>query len=459
MSTAQHLQLLAQDTVAVDAVLQYFASVVLTPLGLAALSAGGLFVAVVLFVRKGVPVLSASTMVLLTMMIHESTLTKNILVGPLNSLRSISRPISFALMAAASLAALAVPLGDRLRTVSFPALAMYLFQLYYAVNLMFFVETLKGMLALFSISAMFLVCVVGFGRRMQDVASARRTIEVFAWVGIAFCGMNLLQLALGPGSAVLGGRFAGISGNAQQAGAVCAALLITNLYLFGDLPASRPLKWIAAAVAGIVGLLLIWTGSRTSVLSAGIGILLMYRFQLGRAVIAACSAGMVLAIALTVFQDSSEGLERILSSSTGDTRAAVFSNALADWMSSPIIGVMPFGYENGVESSYLRALANLGIVGGIVLLVPFGAMGISMFRILWIGRSNPEPRRLCDLYFGMIGSFVIMNILEGFAFGVLTFPMMTIYVILALGGFLTERYSMAGMAALQDLDDWETSPA
>jgi hypothetical protein len=59
----------------------------------------------------------------------------------------------------------------------------------------------------------------------------------------------------------------------------------------------------------------------------------------------------------------------------------------------------------------------------------------------------------------MIGSFVIMNILEGFAFGVLTFPMMTIYVMLALGGFLAERYSMAGIGELQDLDDWEASPA
>lgn len=459
MSTVPQPLLLAQDTVAVDTVLQYFASVVLTPIGLTALAAGGLFVALTLFVRKGVPVFSASAMALLTMMIHEKTLTQNILVGPLNSLRSISRPLAFALMAAASLAALAVPVGDRLRSVSFPALAMYLFQLYYAINLMFFVEPLKGLLAIFSISAMFLVCVVGFGRRMQDLPSARGAMEVFAWVGVAFCGMNLIQLALGPGSAVLGGRFAGISGNAQQAGAVCAALLITNLYLFGDLPASRPLKWIAASVAGVVGLLLVWTGSRTSVLSAGIGVMLMYRLQLGRAILAAVSAGMVLVVAQSFFRDSSEGLERILSSSTGDTRAAVFAGALADWMSSPIIGVMPFGYENGVESSYLRALASLGIVGAIAMSVPFGAMALSMFRTLWIGRNNPEPRRLCDLYFAMIGSFVIMNVLEGFAFGVLTFPMMTLYVTLALGGFLAERYSAADAAALQDFDDWEASPA
>lgn len=451
--------ILAQDTVAVDTVLQYFATVVLTPLGLAGLAVGGLAVALTLFIRKGVPFLSAATMVLLTMMIHESTLTKNILVGPLNSLRSISRPISFALMAAASAAALAIPIGARFRSVPFPALAMYLFQMYYAVNLMFFVEPLKGALAIFSISAMFVVCVIGYGRRMQDIDSTRRVLEVYAWVGMAFCGMNLLQLAAGPGSAVIGGRFAGVSGNAQQAGAVCSALLLANLYLFGDLPTLRPMKWICAVLVGILGLFIVWSGSRTSVLATGLGILLMYRLQLGRAAIAGIVTGGILLAALSFFQDSSEGLERITSTSTGDTRAAVFADAIADWMSSPIIGVMPFGYENGVESSYLRALASLGIIGGIALLVPFGAMAISMFRVLWIGRAHPETRKQSDLYFGVIGSFVLMNLLEGFAFGVLTFPMMSIYIMLALGGFIAEQYSGATMLASDSEDEWQAYPA
>jgi hypothetical protein len=271
--------------------------------------------------------------------------------------------------------------------------------------------------------------------------------------------MNLLQLAIGPGSAVIGGRFAGVSGNAQQAGAVCSALLLANLYLFGELSALRPMKWISAVLVGMLALFIVWSGSRSSVLSTGLGILLMYRLQLGRAAIAGIVTGTVLLAAFSLFQDSSEGLERIVSSSTGDTRAAVFAGAIAAWMSSPIIGVMPFGYESGVESSYLRALASLGIVGFLVLLVPFLSMGASMFRVLWIGRARPEARRQCDLYFGVIGSFVLMNFLEGFAFGVLTFPMMSTYVMLALGGFLTEQYAGGVVTAPESEDDWQAHPA
>jgi hypothetical protein len=456
-STVFRLPILAQDTVAVDTVLQYFATVVLTPLGLAGLAAGALAIALILFIRKGVPVLPALTMVLLTMMIHESTLSRNILVGPLHSLRSISRPISFALMAAAVLATLAIPRGDRSRTVPFTAFALYLFQMYYALNMVFFVDPLKGFLALFSISAMFVVCVIGFGRRMQDVDSARVAMEVFAWVGIAFCGLNLLQLAVGPGSAVVGGRFAGISGNAQQAAGVCTSLFLTNLYLFGDLSPLRPMKWVCAVLAGVLALFILWSGSRSGVLASGIGVLLMYRFSLGRAAAAAIFAGFFLFVGFLLFEGSSEGFGRIIDTGTGNTRAAVFANAVADWMSSPLIGVMPFGYENGVESSYLRALASLGILGVIAILIPFAAMAASLPKALWVGRLHPEARRLSDLYVGVIGSFVIINVFEGFAFGVLTFPMMAIYLVLAAGGFLFDRYpSSVTIGEIGD-SDWNVS--
>jgi hypothetical protein len=446
------LAVLAQDTVAVDAVLQYFATVVLTPLGIIGLSFGAVLLGLVLFVGKGVPVLSAATMVLLTMMIHERTLTQNILIGPLQSLRSLSRPLSFAIIAVASLAALFSSAGNRVRAVPLVALMMYGFQMYYATNMLVFVDPLKGALAYFSITGMFIVCTVGFGRRIQDAESARTAMEVFAWVGMAFCGMNLLQLLVSPGSAVIVGRFAGVSGNAQQAAGICVPMLLANLYLFGALPPSRLLKWVCAALSGVVGLFLLWTGSRTGYLAAGIGVVLMYRLSLGRAAFAAIAAGVVLVIGLSLFSDSADGIERVIGGEAGNTRTQVFENALSDWASSPILGVMPFGFESGVESSYLRALASLGLVGLLLLLVPFTSMLASMPRALWIGRVDSDVRGLADLYFAYTGSWLAMNFFEGFAFGVLSFPMMALYTMLALGGFLAER--RAGVAkAPQDLSD------
>jgi hypothetical protein len=58
----------------------------------------------------------------------------------------------------------------------------------------------------------------------------------------------------------------------------------------------------------------------------------------------------------------------------------------------------------------------------------------------------------------VIGSFVLMNLLEGFAFGVLTFPMMSIYIMLALGGFIAEQYSGATMLASDSEDEWQAYP-
>jgi hypothetical protein len=430
--------LLAQDTVAIGDVFVYFLERLLTPAGIAAFVLGLTGVGLALAFRKGLPVLTWAALFSLTFMIHEATLTQNILIGPFQAFRALTRPISFALMSLAMLAVIGIPRPERGSAIGFASIALFAFQIFYAVQLMFFVAPLKGFLAMFSMTLMFVVCGIGFRRSMYDAESAERSLRVFFWVSLAFLAVNFLQLAGGISTAVINGRFVGISGNANQAGAVCGVLLLCCAYFVNEPLASRPRRIVAAVMLGLLGLLLAWTGSRASALAGVVGIVAMYRLRLGRLAIAGIVLALFAFIGFSVLTDSTEGAQRL--TSTENTRAAVFAVAISDWMSSPIFGTMPFGFESGVESVLLRALASMGVIGGLVVLVPTIAILLTLPRALWTGRVRPELRALSDFYVGS-GAFVLVTFLfEGYLFGVLTFVVMFVYVMLSVGSFLDDVY-------------------
>jgi hypothetical protein len=430
--------LLAQDTVDIGDVFGYFVERLLTPAGIGALVLGLAGTGLALAFRKGLPVLTWAALFSLTFMIHEATLTQNILIGPFQAYRALTRPISFALMSLAVLAVIGMPQLERRGAVGFASVSLYAFQIFYAVQLMFFVDPLKGFLALFSMTLMFVVCGIGFGRSMQDAESGERTLRVFFWVAMAFLAVNFMQLTGGISTAVINSRFVGISGNANQAGAVCGVLLLCCAYFVNEPLTSRPRRMLAGVMLGLLGLLLAWTGSRASALACVTGILAMYRLRLGRLAIAGIVLSTFALIGFSVLTDDATAAERL--TSTENTRAAVFAQAISDWMSSPIFGIMPFGKQSGVESVPLRTLASMGILGGIVVLVPIAAILTTVPRALWIARARPDLRALSDFYVGSVSCIMVTFLFEGYLFGVLTFVVMFIYIILSLGQFLDHAY-------------------
>jgi O-antigen ligase len=107
---------------------------------------------------------------------------------------------------------------------------------------------------------------------------------------------------------------------------------------------------------------------------------------------------------------------------------------------------MPLGYESGSESSYISALANMGLIGGIALLIPFGSMALGAMRALRLRVLRPDLGAQCDLYVGLAAAMVVINGFEAFAFGVLTLPVMVMYSMFALDGFLAEQEAVASSA-------------
>lgn len=444
---------LAQETlssVSTAAQLQYFLSVLLTPTGIAAaiLGGGGLILALV--IGKGMPIFTGTSLFCLTTMLHSQSLTSNILIGPLQSLRNVARPLSVALLIAAILPALAAPRGSRAHPIGGIAGWFFAFQMFYDLQMLAFVDPAKGLLGAVSITGMFLVCAVGLGRRMQDLESVQQCLKIFAWVGFAFMTANMAQLLISPGNAVVAGRLAGVAGNAQQMGTVCSFLILINVYLFNDLPPSRLFKWACLATAGILGMMLIWTGSRTNLLTTTVGITLMYRLQLGRFAILAIAGGIVLMAAVSLFGESTAGMDRILTA--GNTRSDVWQLALESFYESPIVGIMPFGIDAAVESSYITALANTGIIGAGLLLVPFAMLAFAALRAWQLRTIRPELAKLCDFFIGMAGAIIVVNAFEGFAVGVLTFPVMAMYTVFAMGSFLGDEAAVPSMTD----EDWQS---
>ena len=140
---------------------------------------------------------------------------ENQLLGPLQSLRFLSKSVAFAILGVVVFLALpGVSKGDRPRSAGLASTSFFCFQLLYAGEFALFAGEglLRGSFGIVAIMLMYLAFAVGFGRLMQDRASASRSLEVFAWVAVAFVGMNLIQIVFGLSGALVGGRLAGTLG-------------------------------------------------------------------------------------------------------------------------------------------------------------------------------------------------------------------------------------------------------
>jgi hypothetical protein len=444
------VQSLAQSPGGFDAILGYFFSVLGTPLGISLFVLGVLGVALALLSKHSVELLACAAMFMLSTMFdaRENAVSVNILWGPLEQLRAVSRPVALGLAVLATGLVLTIPIGIRRSSTGLAALALLLFQWYHAFHIMLFENTVKGALAVVSTICMFAICAIGFGRRLQDARSTARTVEWFAVLGAAFVATNLFQLVVGPSAMVLSGRLVGIAGNAQQMAAVSSMLLLLNVFVGGDRDASRTMRWIAITNAVFLSTFVIWSGSRTGTLTCLLGILFMYRMRVRRLALVAGGLAVAVLVLWSVLGADTAAAERLVTGS--NTRGEVFEMALEQFSRNPLIGGMPFGEGSGVESSFLRALALHGIVGGILVTMPFLIMGFNALSAYRLGRHDPAYTRLADLFVGMTIAILAVNNLEGFAFGVLTLPAMIMYFALTLGAFLSEQAALDTSRAAGD---------
>jgi len=211
-------------------------------------------------------------------------------------------------------------------------------------------------------------------RNPKELITGLRVISVMAGVG----GMAMLGLALTkPEVSLLYGRLAvaGMCTNTVGANVVMGLLVCGYIALY-----DRSIVWrsYAFAAAGMLAATVVWTGSRTSLITAVVGLSVQVLATSRRRF-----AMIFLILAITVvpyfaieWLGGQAGVQRLAFGV--NTRSAVWARALSLTANAPIIGhgwlaaggVTPAGvpYYNA-HSSFLQALTETGILGLMVFIV------------------------------------------------------------------------------------------
>lgn len=380
-----------------------------------------------------------SLLVLATLVQGSTKFFNNTLFPPLEQLRSGSQVLNGLVLGAIALATSKSAGSSRWKLISAIAIAMLCFELFFGFRLFFAGRALRGALVLVSYVLLFVAIPVGVGRRLQNDRDFESLIRAIGLVGLPYILFNLLQYFYSSGQTITQGRFAGISGNPQSAGLILSLLSITMIWLISRPRSSR---WILPAFVvaiGIGGLLLVWTGSRTSVLATAVGIAVIFRKRLGSMILV---GGFVLAavfVASFFLADGQDILERV--QSTENTRAEVWLVGLQEFLKYPIFGTLGMGEDADlkvVESTPIQTLQVLGVVGFAFLFFIYLAIGSSMRRLFLLRKQSPERGPLIDYVLGAWSTILVMSLFEAVFLGVITFFTITIYLLSTMSAYLLD---------------------
>lgn len=432
-------------------------NLLLTPTGLIVTAVGLATIAGLLASRRGTIVVGALAIFLLSMMRSESRYADNTLVQPLESLRAVSRPLALVLMIALAARMTFVSRGERRFLLVSPVLFLLAFELYYLFMLGVFVDPARSAFGVVAVASVCVTMCLGFGKWMEPQGDGSVIMGMFGLAGIGFLAANLGQLFLGYSNAILGGRLAGVSGNAQQLAATCCLFIIVASYYFSVSRIGSLTRWLSAAGIGILGLFVLWSGSRTGAACTFIILATFFRARVGRLAVVLAVGAMVLLAAASLFEESTFGVERFFYGA--DTRTKVWMFAIDEFARYPLFGAIPAAGEEGqnvVESTYLRSLALMGIVGGGLVLMVVMAMAWTAFRAWRAARRCPWLAPQADVVVSSTAYMIIVNAAEGLMMGVLTIFVVFLYAMFATSAFVLDAAEQADNLAAEP-QEWDAT--
>jgi hypothetical protein len=411
-----------------------------TPVGLIGAALMAVLLAFVFLHRNGIYVGGTIVILMMSMMAQENKYFDNTLFTPLQQLREVSRPITVLLLAAMAGNLMLAPAATRVHTLTFYMVSFFLFQTYYLLRLGMRGEVARAGLGWITDLLILIAFAAGHGKRLERDSDFEKFVNMFGIASIGFIVLNMMQLSLGYGQSIAGGRFAGISGNPQLAGYVSATFIIFGTHIFMRSKLGSPSRWIFGVVIGVLAILILWAGSRMSALSAAAGLVMYFRFRLGSATLLAAVGGISLAIVASIFGESLLGIDRFI---YGDnTRRGIWLALLDEFYSAPVFGAIGMRGEGTIssnESSYLTTLALMGISGAIPLALFVAAMFGLAGKLLFVRRrGNVQPLH-ADLVLSLIAIIFVGSVFEGFFLGIISLPVILIYTAGALGAYLVER--------------------
>jgi hypothetical protein len=279
------------------------------------------------------------------------------------------------------------------------------------------------------------VMVLGVGRWLQDVIDAHRLLRGLACGAALLVGATTLQLLRDQSQVVASGRLWGTTANPQHLAVALALFLGPLSYLVIQRTEAKAWRLFAGAVAGLLVVFLVWTGSRTGVLMALVQFLLLFRLRVGKLILFLTVGGIFVLLGLQLFSNAFDSSGRLLS--TENTRQEAWQRLQADFVRNPLLGVM--GEElGGGESSYLSAASQLGLFGLVPLGVAVGLAVLGLRRLNRIRRYLGDYVLLADMVTAGLVTLAVGGFFEGYLMATVSVAVFFVYVHLMLLAFLVD---------------------
>ncbi|HWE01447.1 MAG TPA: hypothetical protein VG326_03480 [Tepidisphaeraceae bacterium] len=402
--------------------------------------------------------------VVLAILLFTSTLSfgtdalQNPLIAPLQQMRFAAEPITLML-----LIFLVIPSflsqGAPLRTpVLAAAIVFWTLEMTYSAHVAISAELQRGVLSMVIFTTILVVMGIGMPRwfrGLQDVQAAARCMGAAA---LLFILGTTAQLLVNQSAIIHSNRLYAITSNPQHAAFILAILLIPISVLLASSREPKALRILWGATAGVAVAMIIWTGSRTGVLTALVGIGLLFRRRIGTFL----GVGFVIAIFvfffLAIFKPDTAATSRLVS--TLDTRTGVWMLQFQRFQANPFFGTMSQTDYTAAESSYLTIAAHTGILGLALLggVLWFMTTAIRRLRRLRATLRIEDDRLLVDWAPAGLIAILIGAFFEGVLVGTINFMLLGIYFYLAILKFLSDKNTIE-LAEQHALNWTEIDPA
>ncbi|QQS07805.1 MAG: hypothetical protein IPK69_07225 [Phycisphaerales bacterium] len=262
----------------------------------------------------------------------------------------------------------------------------------------------------------------------RTTGSVRAGMRAVGWVGLAWAVGVVLQLGVNRAGLTLGqgGRFRGLLGNPQHAGVYLAMTLTVCSWLMVN-ESTRRWRLLWALVGGACGIMIVWTGSRTSALMGLIGLAAVFYSRIGRLILFAPAIGIGVFGGLQLLESFGVVLTADRLVSTDNTRAGAWTRMIESASDSPIMG-NGTAFAGSSENSLMLAVASYGVGSGLLMLALYAAMAVMWLKYLIVRWSlHSDERNLGDTAAGLMFAYFVGSNFEGY--GVARVSVMSVFLV------------------------------
>ena len=342
----------------------------------------------------------------------------------LEHFRTDGRYISLIMMALLSISLMIKT--SRVGRVSSVLIIYFIFELMMTIRDGFSQPIDRSAIGAFVFFLVFLIYGVLLGRSESNQGGSKFIIYSLVWGGIGFAFFSLLSYLISPSSAVHGGRFIGVTPNAQASAVILALASIASLYAIHT-SENKKISLLYVATAFLLFGLLLWTGSRTGMLTLIVGVLFYYRTRLGRLMwgIALLAVGVLLWS--YIFPESVDAISRL--ASTENTRAVTWANDIKNFSENMMLGN---GSRLYAESSYIACASNYGLYGLSVFALFICLCLYTIFQQINLGRKNSAFENEINISVALLGSLLVAGAFEAILIVYYSYYMFVVYGALAV---------------------------